>query len=176
MFFTAAAFYYMNRADQDCGTSFSWVTRAMGPWPGWMTGWAISVTGILVIGSLSDVAARYTFILFGFDALATSKAAVTTLAVIYLVAMTTICVIGVELSARVQDVLIVTQVFALLLLAAVALIKVFSGDATGHSTPPELSWFSPLAVPSTQALIAGLLIGGIHLLGLGELRKPNRGN
>ena len=31
MFFIAAAFYYMNRADQDCGTSFSWVTRAIGP-------------------------------------------------------------------------------------------------------------------------------------------------
>jgi hypothetical protein len=33
MFFIAAAFYYMNRADQDCGTTFSWVTRALGPWP-----------------------------------------------------------------------------------------------------------------------------------------------
>ncbi len=159
MFFTAAAFYYMNRADQDCGTSFSWVTRAMGPWLGWMTGWAISVTGILVIGSLSDVAARYTFILFDLDVLAASKAAVTTLAVVYLAAMTAICVIGVELSARVQNVLIVTQVIALLLLAAVALIRVFSGDALGHSIPPELSWFSPFAVSSTQALIAGLLIG-----------------
>ena len=31
MFCIAAAFYYMNRADPDCGTTFSWVTRAMGP-------------------------------------------------------------------------------------------------------------------------------------------------
>ena len=31
MFFIAAAFYWMNRADQDCGTTFAWVTRAMGP-------------------------------------------------------------------------------------------------------------------------------------------------
>ena len=36
MFFIAAAFYYMNRADQDCGTSFSWVTRAIGPQSGWI--------------------------------------------------------------------------------------------------------------------------------------------
>jgi amino acid transporter len=36
MFFVATAFYYMNRADQDCGTTFSWVTRAMGPWLGWI--------------------------------------------------------------------------------------------------------------------------------------------
>jgi len=31
MFLIAGAFFYMNRADQDAGTTFSWVTRAMGP-------------------------------------------------------------------------------------------------------------------------------------------------
>ena len=30
MFLIAAAFFYMNRADQDAGTTFSWVTRAAG--------------------------------------------------------------------------------------------------------------------------------------------------
>jgi amino acid transporter len=39
MFLIASAFYYMNRADPDCGTSFSWVTRAMGPSLGWLGGW-----------------------------------------------------------------------------------------------------------------------------------------
>ena len=38
MFFIAAAFYYMNRVDQDAGTTFSWVTRVMGPYVGWMGG------------------------------------------------------------------------------------------------------------------------------------------
>ena len=32
----------MNRADPDCGTSFSWITRAIGPRAGWMGGWAIA--------------------------------------------------------------------------------------------------------------------------------------
>ena len=40
MLLIASAFYYLNRVDQDCGTTFSWVTRAMGPWFGWMGGWA----------------------------------------------------------------------------------------------------------------------------------------
>jgi amino acid transporter len=31
MLFIAAAYYYLNRADPDCGTTFAWVTRAMGP-------------------------------------------------------------------------------------------------------------------------------------------------
>ena len=36
MLLTAAAYYYLNRADPDCGTTFSWVTRAMGPRLGWL--------------------------------------------------------------------------------------------------------------------------------------------
>ena len=88
MFFIAAAFFYMNRADQDCGTTFSWVTRTLGPWPGWMGGWAICTTGILVVGSLADVAARYFYVLIGADGAADSKAAVMALAVAIIAVMT----------------------------------------------------------------------------------------
>ena len=35
----AAAFFYLNRADPDCGTNFAWVTRSMGPrTAGWAAG------------------------------------------------------------------------------------------------------------------------------------------
>ena len=159
MFFIAAAFFYMNRADQDCGTTFSWVTRAMGPWAGWMGGWAICVTGILVIGSLADVAARYTYLLFGLSSAAGSKLAVTALAVLIIAVMTAICVIGTELSARVQNVMIIAQVLALLIFAVVALARVFGGTAPESSIVPELSWLSPFAVENPTALIGGLLTG-----------------
>src|SRR5688572_33074367 len=51
MLLIAAAFAALNRVDPDCGTTFSWVTRAMGPWLGWIGGWAIAMTGILIVGS-----------------------------------------------------------------------------------------------------------------------------
>lgn len=159
MFFIAAAFFYMNRADQDCGTTFSWVTRAMGPWAGWMGGWAICVTGILVIGSLADVAARYTYLLFGLNGAAGSKLAVMTLAVVIIVVMTAVCVIGTELSAKVQNVMIIAQVVALLLFAGVALFRVLGGSAPESSIQPELSWLNPFALDSSTALIGGLLTG-----------------
>jgi amino acid transporter len=159
MFFIAAAFYFMNRADQDCGTTFSWVTRALGPWIGWMGGWAICTTGILVIGSLADVAARYFFLLVGWDAAAESKWAVIALAVAVIAAMTLICVIGTELSAEFQRFLILGQVVGLLLFAVVALVKVFAGDAPEGSVDPAVSWFSPFAIDSTSALVGALLIG-----------------
>ena len=69
MLLIASAFYYLNRADQDCGTTFSWVTRAMGPWFGWIGGWAIAMTGVLVVGSLADVAVRFGLLTVGLDSL-----------------------------------------------------------------------------------------------------------
>lgn len=58
MFLIASSFYYMNRADPDCGTTFSWITRAMGPGLGWVAGWAVCTTGIIVIGSLASSGSR----------------------------------------------------------------------------------------------------------------------
>jgi amino acid transporter len=159
MFFIAAAFYYLNRADQDCGTTFSWVTRAMGPYLGWMGGWAITMTGVLVVGSLADVASRYTFLFFGLDSLAEEKWAVIAFAVFLIAIMTWVCVIGTEISARLQRVLIFGQVIGLLLFAVVALVKVLGDDGGAGSVDPSLSWLNPLEVSSMTVLVAGMLTG-----------------
>ena len=60
MLFIAAAYYYLNRADPDCGTTFTWVTRAIGPKTGWMAGWGILVTDLVVMPNLASVAGVYT--------------------------------------------------------------------------------------------------------------------
>lgn len=159
MFLIAGAFFYMNRADRDAGTTFSWVTRTLGPWMGWIGGWAVCMTGVLVIGSLADVGARYTYLVLGWDSAAGSKAAVMVLAIAYIVVLTWVCILGTELSARVQNVMILAQVGALLLFAGVALAKVWSGDAGPAAIEPSWSWFSPFAIDNGNALIAALLIG-----------------
>lgn len=160
MFFIAAAFFWMNRVDPDCGTTFSWVTRAMGPYLGWMGGWAVALTGLLVIGSLADVGARYFFELVGWSAAADSKFAVMALAVVTIMVLTALTVGGTQLSARVQSVMIVVQVLALLIFAVVAIVKVFGGGAPSGSATPSLSWFNPFAAPSLdEFLVAGLLVG-----------------
>jgi amino acid transporter len=159
MFFIAAAFYYMNRADQDCGTSFSWVTRAIGPQSGWITGWAICVTGILVVGSLADVAAYSFYDLIGAESLVEDTAAVTLLALALIAVMTTVCVLGTELSAHLQKALMVLQIGPLLLVVAVVLYKVLAGDAPQAAVDPSLSWFNPFAIESGGALTGALLLG-----------------
>ena len=111
------------------------------------------------MGSLADVGARYTYELVGWESAAASKLAVMALAVAYIVVMTTICIIGTELTGAIQDVLILLQIGALLLFAGVALYKVYDGTAPAASSKPELDWFSPFANSSTSTLFAALLIG-----------------
>ena len=83
MFLVAAGYYYMNKADPDCGTSFSWVTKAMGPQLGWLAGWTIVVADIVVMANLAQIAGLYSFELVGWTAAAESTAAVTAVGVIW---------------------------------------------------------------------------------------------
>ena len=158
MFLIAGAFLYMNRADTDCGTTFSWVTRAMGPWIGWMGGWAVFTTGVLVIGSLADVAARYLFVMVGADSLAANRPVVVTIAVAIVVVMTWLCVRGTEASARFQVWLVFAQVGALLLFVGVAAVRLATGSLPAGATTPSWSWLSPAGLDSHE-LVSGLLIG-----------------
>ncbi|MFE3761646.1 APC family permease [Streptomyces sp. NPDC059104] len=158
MLLIAAAFYYLNKVDQDCGTTFSWVTRAMGPWAGWLGGWAITMTGVLVIGSLADVAVHFGLLAAGLDGLAANQLVRQGLSVLVILAMTAVCVIGTEMSARLQDVLILAQVFFLLTFAVVALYRVYAGTSTLGGIPPSLSWLNPFGAGGA-ALTGGLLLG-----------------
>ncbi len=158
MFLIAGAFFYMNKADQDCGTCFAWVSRALGPTPGWLAGWAIFVTGVLVIGSLADVSAYYIFDLLGLDGLRDSRTAVVIFSVLIIAVMTAICVIGTELSAAVQRVMVLAQVGTLLLFVVVATIRLILGDVPAASIDPSLSWLNPFAIDDYSALLSGMLI------------------
>jgi amino acid transporter len=158
MLFIAAAYYYLNRADPDCGTTFSWVTRAMGPWVGWIGGWGIILADIIVMANLSEIASLYTFQLFGISDPA--QWAVLTLGVIWIVIMTLITWIGIELSARTQVALLGMELIALVIFAVVALAKVYGllGPAPVGSVQPSIEWINPFLIPDSSALAGGLLV------------------
>ena len=61
MLFISMGYKYLNQADPDCGTTFTWATRAFGPQAGWMGGWGIITSDVLVMASLAQIAALYTF-------------------------------------------------------------------------------------------------------------------
>jgi amino acid transporter len=158
MLLIAAAYYYMNNADPDCGTSFTWVTRAMGPQIGWLAGWAIVVADVIVMANLAQIAGLYTFLLFGLKGLSSSVLAVTIVGVIWIAVMTWICFLGTELSARTQFFLLGAEILTLALFAGVALFKVYTGLAGPGAITPELSWLNPFATKSFSALDAGVIL------------------
>jgi amino acid transporter len=153
----AAAFFYLNRADPDCGTNFTWVTRAIGPKSGWMGGWASIIADLVIMPSLAQIAAVYTFDLFGLDKQANSLWWTMTLGLVFVLAMTYICVVGIELSAHVQMALLVTELVILVIFSAWALIKVYAGKIPG-SVEPSLSWLRPSGFGGISGLTAGLLL------------------
>ncbi|MEV0748012.1 MULTISPECIES: APC family permease [unclassified Streptomyces] len=158
MLFIASAFYYLNKVDQDCGTTFSWVTRAMGPWTGWLGGWAITMTGVLVVGSLADVAVSFGLLAVGLDSWADNTFVRQLLTVILILVMTGLCVIGTELSAKVQNVLILAQVAFLIVFVIVALYRVYAGTTSFDSIHPSAQWLNPFGAGGA-ALTSGLLLG-----------------
>ncbi|MDF3048703.1 MAG: amino acid transporter, partial [Pseudonocardia sp.] len=158
MLLIASAFYFLNKADQDCGTTFSWVTRAMGPWFGWIGGWAIAMTGVLVVGSLADTAVRFGLLTVGLDDLAENTPVVVVFTVVVIVVMAAMCVIGTDVSVRFQNALIILQVLSLLVFAGVAIGRVVAGTSTLDAVTPSLTWLNPFA-EGGAALTAGLLLG-----------------
>jgi amino acid transporter len=156
MVLIALAYRYLNKADPDAGTTFAWTTRAFGPAMGWLNGWAIFLADVLVMASLADIAATYTFKLVEWHWAETHKGAVLVGAALWILLMTWICHRGIELSARVQRLLLSFEVVMLVIFAAVALITVYTGNPA-HSVEPHASWFNPFDMRFHDLVIAMLL-------------------
>jgi amino acid transporter len=155
MLFIAVAYYYLNRIDPDCGTTFSWVTLAMGPAAGWIGGWVLLMTNIIVMPSMAVIAGEYSFLLFGRDP---SPIEVTAAGVAWIIVLTAICYVGIELSARTQQVLVGTELAILLLFAAMALAKVYTSSALPGAMPVSLDWFNPFKIGSYDDFLKAFLI------------------
>ena len=154
MLFISVGYRFLNLADPDAGTTFAWVTRAFGPWAGWVNGWAIFLADVIVMASLAAIASTYTYSLWNATP---STFGLIAGAVIWIVLMTGICYRGIELSARIQQFLLSLELFTLILFVIVALVKVYANNPL-HSIHVRGSWFNPFDM-SWSSLIAGVLLG-----------------
>ena len=150
----------LNTADPDCGTTFTWATRAFGPKTGWLGGWGIVAADILVMASLAQIAGQYVFLLFDANGIGHNADSgwVLLVGILWIVAMTAICYVGIEISANFQKVLLGIEVTMLTVLSVVALYKVGAGTApVGHLTP-SWSWFNPFDVPGPESFMVGFTL------------------
>jgi amino acid transporter len=147
--FVSVGYQQLNKAEPDCGTTFTWVTKAFGPKSGWMGGWGIIAADVLVMASLAQVAGQYGFLLFGADGIGSNPSSgwVLLVGLGWMALMTYICYRGIELSAAIQRWLLSVEVVMLAVLAVTALVKVYSGHGvSGASIHPAWSWFNPLNI------------------------------
>jgi amino acid transporter len=158
IFFVSFGYRYLNKADPDAGTTFAWTTRAFGPWIGWMNGWAIFVADVIVMASLSVIAAQYTYLLFNWNGGYNSNIAIIIGAIVWILLMTWICYRGIELSAETQVFLLSAELAILTAFSIVAFVKTYHGTALPGSIHPSWSWFNPFDL-SFSALADGILLG-----------------
>jgi amino acid transporter len=156
MMFVAVGYSQLNRVVPDCGTTFTWGTKAFGPKTGWLGGWGIIAADIIVMANLAQIAGQYMFELFGAYGLAGSKWWTLLAGVLWIIAMTWICYIGIEISARLQYGLLAIELTMLLVFSVTALGKVYGGSAGPQAIHPSWSWFNPFHA-SFSALTLGLL-------------------
>ncbi len=150
MLFIAFAFRELNKIDPDCGITFAWATRAFGPTTGWLGGWGIIAADLIVMSSLSQIAGRYFFLLFGLNSLANSVGWVTVTGVCFIGLLTWVCYRGIEISVRVQQALLFIELFSLIAFALVAGIKVLTHHAMAHATSLNVHWLTPWSGSSSN--------------------------
>jgi amino acid transporter len=159
MIFASIGYNEMNKADPDCGTTFTWATRAFSPGWGWTGGWAIVVADILVMASLAQVAGQYIFLLFNAHGIGNNPASgwVLLVGILWIVSMTYICYRGIEVSANFQKALLGIEVGMLLIFSVVALVRVGTGHHPAVSLHPSASWLNPFGLP-ISAFASGLIL------------------
>jgi amino acid transporter len=160
MLLTSIGYSELNKADPDCGTTFTWATRAFGPKTGWWGGWAIVAADILVMASLAQIASQYGFLLVGAKGIGDNPASNWVLlgGIVWIVLMTTICYLGIEVSANFQKVLLSIEIVMLAVLSIAALVKVGNGSAPAGHLTPHWSWLNPFDVPNFSAFVSGIIL------------------
>jgi amino acid transporter len=157
MMLTAFAFRELARETPDCGSTFTWVTRAFGPWVGWLAGWCSLIAAIVAVGNGAQIAAIYLLEAVHLHTAANSMAVQIIVGGLAIVLLTLLCMRGIGVTARTQAVLVAVQFGMLALVSAVALTKVFSHHAGAQAVMPQWSWLAPTGL-SASAIAHGMIL------------------
>lgn len=162
MFLTAYAYRELSARMPDCGASFTWSTKAFGPYIGWMCGWGMVMATIIVLSNLASIAMQFLYLFLGrvFDSpgladLAANRAVDIGTTLLFVAIATVVSSRGITTSERTQYVLVGFQLLVLLTFAVVALVRVGTGDAPG-GLRFEFDWFNPLTGITLSAFAIGV--------------------
>jgi amino acid transporter len=144
--------------DPDCGTVFVWVGRALGPRAGWIASWVLLGATLISLANLANITGLYFFLLIGAASTATNEAATIAVGCAWLAVATWLAIRGIQVSSRVQAVLMALGMAVLAAFVVIALVKVADGSAGAQALDPQLSWFNPFDISGSGALSGGILL------------------
>jgi amino acid transporter len=159
MFFAAYAYREFNRVMPDSGTSFTWTSKAFGPYIGWLGGWTAVIATIIVLSNLAGVAVQFLYQFVGSVVQSETISGlwqhrlinvITCLA--FLAIATYVAYRGIDATEKVQIVLVSFQMIMLLIFAVMAFVK---HETSGVGADFSWSWFSPAGL-TLSAFIVGL--------------------
>ncbi len=162
MFLTAYAYRELNSRAPDCGASFTWSTKAFGPYVGWMCGWGMVIASIIVLSNLAAIAVEFLYLFIakvandpGIADLAGNKVVNIATTLAFLALATLIASRGITTSEKVQYVLVGFQMVVLIAFAVVAIAHVGAGDAPAGLSF-DLDWFNPFSGLAVGAFVIGV--------------------
>lgn len=187
MLLVALGYRALNSAMPDSGTSFTWATRAFGPWIGWMAGWGLVAATVLVLSNLAGIAVEFLFqsisILVGDPAIAeiAGNRFINIAVCLGFMALATFISYRGMTSTKIFQYITVLFQMAVLVWFIIAMFVGAGDPANTEGRTPELSWFNPFEVDSFSAFAAGIAVsifvywGWDTVLTMGEETKPSKG-
>jgi len=150
----ALAYQRLNRWEQSAGATYTWVSRALHPYLGFIAGWMILLYYTLGTTSTTVPAGTYTLQLIA-PAMANNKMAAIAVGSLWNLIVTFLLLAGIEFAARFQRVLAVFEYVVLFSFATLGIRALISGHAATRITS---AWFSVSGAGGVKGLVAGVLI------------------
>ena len=145
----AVAYYYLNRMDPNCGASYSWVSRTLNPYIGWLSGWVQLAANVLFCAAAPILGGAYTLQLLNSvfpgqisSAVANDNRWIALAGALWLALVTFMVARGIRVTANFQWVLVFIEYFIVLGFAVAALVKIATGSHPA-ATSFSGSWFNP---------------------------------
>lgn len=157
MICAAFAYQELNREMPDCGTTFVWGTKAFTPIVGWIGGWAVAVSAIMVLANVAEISGRYLWYLLGNDEFADNRTIVVITGVVFIAVMTAISTVGVQIGERLQMAMMIIQYAALVAFGVLALVGALNGSSPS-AVAFDWNWFNPAAVGEWSGFIEAVLL------------------
>jgi len=150
----ALGYQRLNRWDQSAGATYTWVSKALHPYLGFVAGWMIVMYYTLGTTSMTVPAGTYTLQLIA-PSMVSNKLAVVVVGGIWNLVVTFLLLAGIEIAARFQKTLAVFEYLVLFSFAVLGIRALVSGRA---ASPVTFAWFSLSGAGGAKGFFAGTLI------------------